>query len=360
MKAQIVALFLICPGALTQDILKEAQARPAQINQVVSPEATFGGDGMDGPMQMQPVAGSRHFSKAQMARGAQHTGADLTPQTEEQGIDASALLAVPFFAVILCGAAFCLNMTEGGRSVAKSFGLNQPLNKWSKLDVGDKSASQDDNSKWISLALESPLVQQAMVAMGMVTGGENAGTEMSSPTSEENCKFEAKKEACRKAAQEKLEQASKAEPQEASMEDADHSDSKSAKAQDSSEVAAPKEESLMDDELVEFASDEPSFDPVTSTAETVLSQLDQIPTTTFTFDDDEDELGADAEDAVDAVATDVSPTLAENPAACIAETPAAEAAAEEPSAEVDTVEAPPPAIEKISAGFTFDDDDDEF
>eukprot|EP00746_Dinoflagellata_sp_MGD_P130414 gnl/MRDRNA2_/MRDRNA2_64344_c0_seq2.p1 gnl/MRDRNA2_/MRDRNA2_64344_c0~~gnl/MRDRNA2_/MRDRNA2_64344_c0_seq2.p1 ORF type:complete len:383 (-),score=98.08 gnl/MRDRNA2_/MRDRNA2_64344_c0_seq2:94-1242(-) len=163
---------------------------------------TLGGDGMDGPMQMPVVAGSRHYSKTQLARG---TDAD------DDAVSVGSVLFVPIFAIVICSVAYFLIMTDRGREVGQSFGLVVSENSWSKMEV--VSSQDSDHAKWVRMALEAPLVQQAITAMGMKNRSEPDGTEMNSfcgGQMEEQWK-PSSPEDCRKSAEKKLHQAIQAE-----------------------------------------------------------------------------------------------------------------------------------------------------
>merc|ERR1719335_2021769 len=95
--------------------IQGANAEDVPLVQYGGAGATLGGDGMDGPMQMPVVAGSRHYSKKQLARGED--------AADDDGISASSVLFVPILAIIISSMAYFLIMTERGREVGQSFGL---------------------------------------------------------------------------------------------------------------------------------------------------------------------------------------------------------------------------------------------
>jgi len=148
-------MLMLSPGALS---LASKQAVAAANGE------TMGGDGMDGPMQMPEVAGSRHFSKKQVTQGLE--------AVEEEVISATHLLAVPIIAIVLCSAAYFLIMTENGREFAKDIGLIHS-SSWAKMEM--KTSQDGGQEKWYKMSLEAPLVVEAMQAMGMKSKDQQPG-----------------------------------------------------------------------------------------------------------------------------------------------------------------------------------------
>lgn len=370
MKTWIVVFI---PVALAQDL-----ADPS-ISKVVQQSATMGGDGMDGPMQIPvAVAGSRHFSKQQIARG--------TDSSDDDAVSASSLLAVPFFAMVLCAGAYFLIATESGRDIAKSFGLIAAENGWSKMEV---VSSKDDHAKWVRMALEAPLVQQAMNAMGMKGAREPDITEMNAFMGNDRPSEDWKPstmESCRKSAMEKLQQASQAEPLVSQEDFMECAASKTVKEEDDfdpnskaganedllgaepeqkgnvpeaeDEPIAPKQTTtdLLGKEEEDDAPKEFCFDPIameSSTTDVAPTFTPDEDDTTAAFMANRGNVSMSPEELLKSLS---APVISQTP--IVPETPVEAAPASVPVVEAAPVEkVETPSITKVTAGFTLDDDE---